>query len=29
VTVEVSKSMLVDLPTNAGEVIASNPGIAT
>lgn len=29
VSVEVSKSMLVDLPTNAGEVIASNPGIAT
>ena len=25
VTVEVSKSMLVDLPTNAGEVIASRP----
>lgn len=29
VTVEVSKSMLVDLPTNAGEVIASDPNVAT
>jgi pilus assembly protein CpaC len=28
VQVEVSKSMLVDLPTNAGEVIASDPNVA-
>jgi pilus assembly protein CpaC len=29
VELEANKSMLVDLPTNAGEVIASQPGIAT
>ena len=28
VSIEVSKSMLVDLPTNAGEVIASDPNVA-
>ncbi len=29
VSLEVNKSMIVDLPTNAGEVIASQPSIAT
>ncbi len=29
VQLEVSKSVLVDLPTNAGEVIASDPNVAT
>src|SRR5690606_25076007 len=27
--IEVNKSILVDLPTNAGEVIVGQPGIAT
>jgi pilus assembly protein CpaC len=29
VSLEVGKSILIDLPTNAGEVIASNPAVAT
>ena len=29
VELEANKSMLVDLPTNAGEVIASQPAVAT
>jgi pilus assembly protein CpaC len=29
VSIEVNKSILVDLPTNAGEVIASQPSVAT
>src|SRR5690606_28269793 len=29
VALEVNKSVLVDLPTNAGEVIASQPSVAT
>lgn len=29
VSMQVNKSMLVDLPTNAGEVIASQPAVAT